>query len=116
MKFYELMPELSGEEMVFIQALTNTYSDEKLRMFATVYRARRRDPQMILLVTLLGFLGAAGVHRILLNQIGMGIVYFFTGGFCLIGTIVDLINYQQLTFTYNRQAAIEISGMLSQSV
>ncbi|NOU46847.1 MAG: NINE protein [Bacteroidales bacterium] len=113
MKFYELMPEIAGEEMVFVQTLTNAYSEEKLKMFATVYRARRRDPQMILLVTLLGFLGAAGVHRILLNQIGMGILYFFTAGFCLIGTIVDLINYQQLTFTFNRQVAIEISGMLS---
>jgi TM2 domain-containing membrane protein YozV len=68
---------------------------------------------MILLVTLLGFLGAAGVHRILLNQIGMGIIYFFTAGFCLIGTIVDLINYQQLTFSFNRQVAIETSSMLS---
>ena len=82
-------------------------------MFATVYRARRRDPQMILLVTLLGFLGVAGVHRILLNQIGMGIVYFFTGGFCLIGTIVDLINYQQLSFNYNRLIALEANSMLS---
>lgn len=113
MKFYELMPEISGEEMVFVQTITSTYSEEKLKMFATVYRARRRDPQMILLVTLLGFLGAAGVHRILLNQIGMGILYFFTAGFCLIGTIVDLINYQQLTFSFNRQVAIEISSMLS---
>lgn len=113
MKFYELMPEISGEEMVFVQTLTAEFSDEKLRMFATVYRARRRDPQMILLVTLLGFLGVAGVHRILLNQIGMGIVYFFTGGFCLIGTIVDLINYQQLSFNYNRLIALEANSMLS---
>ncbi len=113
MKFYELMPEISGEEMVFVQTLTTEFSDEKLRMFATVYRARRRDPQMILLVTLLGFLGVAGVHRILLNQIGMGIVYFFTGGFCLIGTIVDLINYQQLSFNYNRLIALEANSMLS---
>lgn len=113
MKFYELMPEISGEEMVFVQTLTADYSDDKLRMFATVYRARRRDPQMILLVTLLGFIWVAGIHRILLNQIGMGILYFFTGGFCFIGTIVDLINYQQLTFTYNRRVVIEISGLLS---
>ncbi|MFZ4463507.1 MAG: TM2 domain-containing protein [Bacteroidales bacterium] len=112
MKFYELMPDITGEEMVFVQTLTNDYSDEKLRMFATIYRARRRDPQMILLVTLLGFLGFAGVQRFLLNQIGMGILYFFTAGFCLIGTIVDLINYQQLSFAYNRQMALEASSML----
>jgi hypothetical protein len=43
----------------------------------------------------------------------MGILYFFTAGFCLIGTIVDLINYQQLSFTYNRQMALEASSMLS---
>lgn len=113
MKFYELMPEISGEEMVFVQTLTAEYTDDKLRMFATIYRARRRDPQMILLVTLLGFLGAAGVHRILLNQIGMGILFFFTGGFCLIGTIVDLVNYQQLSFNFNRQVALEANSMLA---
>ncbi|MBZ0243813.1 MAG: NINE protein, partial [Bacteroidales bacterium] len=64
---------------------------------------------------LLGFVGFAGVHRFILNQIGMGILYFFTAGLCLIGTIVDLVNYQNLTFTYNRQIASEINHIMARN-
>jgi hypothetical protein len=38
----------------------------------------------------------------------MGILYLLTGGLCLIGTIVDLINYKNLAFEYNQKVAQEI--------
>jgi len=114
-KIYELMPDIQGEEMVFIQSLTKDYDDDRLRNFANMYRARRKDPQMILLLCLLGFIGFAGVHRFVLNQIGMGVLYFFTAGLCFIGTIVDLVNYQNLSFTFNRQLAGEIHHTLGHS-
>ena len=114
-KVYELMPDIQGEEMMFLQNLTKDYDDDKMRNFANMYRARRKDPQMILLLCLLGFVGFAGVHRFVLNQIGMGILYFFTAGLCLIGTIVDLVNYQNLTFTYNRQIASEINHIIARN-
>ncbi len=114
-KIYELMPDIQGEEMMFLQNLTKNYEDEKLRNFANMYRARRKDPQLILLLCLLGFLGFAGVHRFILNQIGMGILYFFTAGLCFIGTIVDLVNYKNLCFTFNRQIASEINHIIARS-
>ncbi|MCK9452978.1 MAG: NINE protein [Bacteroidales bacterium] len=114
-KIYELMPDIQGEEMMFLQNLTKDYDDEKLRNFSNMYRARRKDPQLILLLCLLGFVGFAGVHRFILNQIGMGILYFFTAGLCLIGTIVDLVNYRNLSFTYNRQVASEINHIIARS-
>ncbi len=111
-KIYELMPDLQGEEMAFLQELTKEYDEEKLRNFSNMYRARRKDPQMILLLALIGFLGFAGIHRFVLNQIGMGILYFFTAGLCLIGTIVDLVNYQTLAFNFNRQQATELHNLM----
>jgi len=114
-KIYELMPDIQGEEMMFLQNLTKDYDDEKLRNFSNMYRARRKDPQLILLLCLLGFVGFAGVHRFILNQIGMGILYFFTAGLCLIGTIVDLVNYRNLSFTYNRQVASEINHIIARN-
>ena len=114
-KIYELMPDIQGEEMMFLQNLTKDYDDEKLRTFSNMYRARRKDPQLILLLCLLGFVGFAGVHRFILNQIGMGILYFFTAGLCLIGTIVDLVNYRNLSFTYNRQVASEINHIIARN-
>lgn len=113
-KVLNLLPELQGEEMIYINNLLDELNDEQAVQFANIYRSRRRDPQIILLTTLLGFVIIAGVQRFLLNQIGMGLIYLFTGGLCLIGTIVDLINYRKLTFEYNSQQAREILMMIRQ--
>lgn len=112
-RIYDFMPDIQGEEMLFLQKLSQEYSDDKLRKFANIYRARRRDPMLILLLCLVGFVGFAGIHRFLMNQIGMGILYLLTAGLCLIGTIVDLVNYQSLTFNFNRQIAVEVHSMLA---
>jgi TM2 domain-containing membrane protein YozV len=64
------------------------------------------------MTALLGLIVIAGVHRFILGQIGMGILYLFTGGLCLIGTIVDLVNHQRLAFEYNQKQANEILVMI----
>ncbi|MBL7859061.1 MAG: TM2 domain-containing protein [Cyclobacteriaceae bacterium] len=111
-KIIEVLPELTGEEMVYVQNLITPMDDEKARMFANVYRTRRKEPQMILILALLGFVGFAGIHRMIINQIGMGILYFFTGGLCLVGTIIDLVNHQKLAFEFNQQVANEVAIMV----
>lgn len=111
---YQLLPELDMQEMGFIQGLTKNYSEQQLINFANMYRIRRRDPQIILLTALAGFLGVAGIHRFMLNQIGMGVLYLLTGGLCLIGTIVDLVNHRQLALEYNVQVANELSRLINQ--
>ncbi len=108
----QLLPELEGDEMVYIQGLVKDYSEQSLQQFALVYRTRRRDPQTILLTTLIGFLGVAGVQRFITNQIGMGLLFLFTGGLCVIGTIVDLVNHRKLAFDYNQQQANQIAVMM----
>jgi len=110
--FYQYLPELQGRELAFVQGLTKDLDDQKLMTFANIYRSRRRDPQIILLTTLIGFVGVAGVQRFLINQIGMGLLYLFTGGLCLIGTIIDLINYQDLAVEYNQRMATEAAMMV----
>jgi TM2 domain-containing membrane protein YozV len=110
--FYQYLPELQGRELMFVQGLTKDFSEAQLMNFANIYRTRRRDPQIILLTTLLGFVAVAGVQRFLINQIGMGILYLFTGGLCLIGTIIDLINYQDLAMDYNMQQANEAAMLV----
>lgn len=108
----DVLPELAGEEMVFVQSLIKDMDDEKARTFASVYRTRRKDPQTILLTALLGLIILAGVHRFIMGQIGMGLLYLFTAGLCLVGTIVDLVNYQKLAFEYNQKAANEVLVMV----
>ena len=108
----DVLPELTGEEMVYVQNLINSFDDEKARTFANVYRARRKDPTLVLVTCCLGFVGFSGIHRMLVGQIGMGILYFFTFGLCWIGTIVDLINYQKLAFEANSKSANEVALMV----
>lgn len=112
---FNLLPSLEGEEMIYVQDLIKDMTDSQAQQFAMAYSARRKDPTTILIVALVGFLGFAGIHRFLLNQIGMGILYFFTGGLCFIGTIVDLINYKKLSFEYNSKAAQQVALMIKQS-
>ena len=104
----DVLPEITGEEMVYVQSLISSMDDERARTFANVYRTRRKDPQVILITCLIGFVAIAGVHRFILGQIGMGMLYLFTGGLCVIGTIVDLINHQKLAFEANQKIANEV--------
>ena len=108
----QLLPELIGEEQAFINNIIKEMDDDAAQQFANVYRVRRKDPQTILLLTLVGFLGVAGVQRFIVDQIGMGILYLLTGGICMIGTIVDLINYKSIAFEYNIQQAQQIAAMV----
>lgn len=100
-------PELEGEELQYISNSIQDLSDEELELFKSIYRARRKDPVVFMIMILLGLVGIAGVHRFYIGHIGIGILYFFTGGLCLIGTIVDLINYKNISFEYNRKIAID---------
>ena len=111
-KVIDVLPELQGEEMLYVQKLMNDWDIEKARSFASVYRVRRKDPQLILLTALLGLIVVAGVHRLLLGQIGMGLLYLFTGGLCLVGTIIDLVNYQKLAFEFNQKVAHEVASII----
>lgn len=111
----QLLPELDGDEMVYVQGLLKDFNDQQAQQFAMIYRTRRRDPQTIMLVTLIGFFGVAGVQRFLTDQIGMGLLFLLTGGLCVIGTIVDLVNYRKLSFEYNQQQAQRISVMVKGS-
>ena len=107
------LPEVQGNELYFLNDIFKDYSEDDAREFSNIYRSRRKDPNMILLTCLLGFLGISGVHRFITEQIGLGILYFFTAGLCFIGTIVDLVNYQQIAFDYNRRIAHEVAAIMS---
>lgn len=108
----QLMPELEGDEMAFVQGLIKDMNDDQAQLFAMAYRLRRRDPLTVLLTALLGFLGIAGIHRFILGQVGMGLLYLLTAGICLIGTIIDLVNYRKLAFEYNHMVAQQIAIMI----
>lgn len=101
------LPGISPEEILFIQEATKDLQENQENNFLMVYNTKRKDPQTIMICTIIGFIAVAGIQRFMLNQIGMGILYLLTGGLCLIGTIVDLINYQKLTLEHNQKMVVE---------
>ena len=87
--------------------------DEEARQFAAVYRERRRDPVMVLLLVAVGLtIVGSGFQRFYLDQVGMGVLYLLTGGLCFVGTVYDAINYKSLTLRYNRRQADEVAAMV----
>jgi TM2 domain-containing membrane protein YozV len=108
-------PGIEMQEIMFIQEALKDATESQQKNFILIYQNRRKDPQIIMICTLIGFIGVSGIQRILLGQIGMGILYFLTGGLCLIGTIVDLVNYKKITFEFNQKMVVE-SKMLAASM
>lgn len=110
--YFAMLPGIDHEEMVWLEELTKKYDPETRKRFLLLYQGRRKDPQTILICCLLGFVGVNGIHRFLMDQILMGILFLFTGGFCLVGTIIDAINYRRLTWEHNKQVSMDIAAML----
>lgn len=108
----DYLPEIEGDEAAYISKVMESMGEKDADRFSRIYRARRKDPQTILLTALVGFLGAAGIHRFIVGQLGMGLLFFFTAGLCFIGTIVDVINYKNLAFEYNREVAREAVSLI----
>lgn len=104
-RIFNYLPEASQEELVYISTLTKEMSDEELESFAHVYRARRRDPQTVLLLALVGLFFLPGLQRFYVDQLGLGLLYLFTLGLCFIGSIIDIVNYKNLSQEYNSKVA-----------
>ena len=115
MMYQDQIMNLSGvtpSELLYLEQVMKNMNAEQAKSFIAYYAGKRKNAQDILLFTLLGLIVIAGVQRFVLGQIGMGILYLLTGGLCLIGTIVDLINYKALTSEYNEKVAYECAQMI----
>jgi TM2 domain-containing membrane protein YozV len=105
--------EVTPEELLTIQSRTKDFSNEEISQFCMIYRSKRKDPQLILILSLLGLVGVAGVQRFIVGHVGMGILYFFTAGLCFVGTIIDAVNHKGLALEYNAKMITETLSMLN---
>jgi TM2 domain-containing membrane protein YozV len=110
-KVLQYIPEAQGEEFFYLEKICEQMDDSQMSQFSSVYRARRRDPQNVLMLSIIGFF-VAGLQRFYVGQIGWGIAFFFTAGFCFVGTIVDIMNHKELAFEYNQRIAEEVVRMV----
>ena len=106
------LPELDEPERSFIERLTAGMSHESIQQFAAAYRQVRKDPQTLRLMAVIGIVAIPGLHRFWVGQVGIGFLYLLTWGLLLFGTITDIVNYRDLAFRHNQQAARRICSNL----
>jgi TM2 domain-containing membrane protein YozV len=105
------LPELEKFERTYIQSLVGRMTAEQVLMFAQAYRQHRKDPQTVLLASIIG-LAFPGFQRFWLGHIRIGFLHLFTWGLLFIGTISDLVRYKTLALLYNQGLAREIAADL----
>jgi TM2 domain-containing membrane protein YozV len=108
----QCLPELDEPERSFIERLMTGMSETDIRQFAVAYRQARKDPQLVLLMAVIGIVAVPGLHRFALGQVGLGFLYLLTYGLLLFGTIADIVRHNELAFNYNRQVARRIASNL----
>lgn len=105
-----MLSNINMEETNYLTNLMKDRTEEEKVEFLTSYNYLRKDPMMILVCSLIGFAGVAGIQRFLVDDILMGILYLVTGGFCLIGTIIDAVRYRDIAFQYNSRVAAMVAS------
>lgn len=100
-----LLSNASLEERLLLENMLKDHTEEDKVKFLTYYNMQRKDPILILILSLIGFFGFAGIHRFVIDDIVMGLLYFCTLGFCGIGTLIDVIRYKKLSLEYNSKVA-----------
>lgn len=107
------LAHLDPNEAQFVHHILNQLDDDQVTYYLNAYNAQRKDANLTLIFSLVGiFTGIAGLQRFYTGQIGMGILYLFTAGFCGIGSIVDAITHKKLTNEYNMRKANEVAHNL----
>ena len=107
-----MLPDLQPDELLMIQNLTKDMNDNQQRQFYLLYKSKRKEKKDLLILTILGFFGVAGIQRFVIGEIGMGILYLLTIGFCGIGTIIDVVNLDSMVSRFNQNQAMETANMV----
>lgn len=108
-----IIPDIEYDELVTVLNITKDMNEQQQQQFLITYQRKRKSRNEMLLLTLLGFVGVAGIQRLVIGDIALGIIYLVTGGLCLVGTIIDLIRINSLTQEYNQKQALEAASMIA---
>ena len=104
----QYLPDLEGLELMYVQSVAGRLGHEQMRVFADAYRHRRKDPQTLVFISLIGLVAFPGLQRFWLGHIRIGLLHLFTGGLLFVGTISDLVRYKTLALLHNQRIAREI--------
>ena len=104
---YAAFPGITMDEYSFIHHASAGLTQNQMTTFMAIYSSRRKNPTDVLVATLFGFMGLAGIQRFMTNQILLGLLFLITGGFLGIGTLIDAFSYKSIANDYNRLLAYD---------
>ncbi|WP_295653314.1 NINE protein [uncultured Mucilaginibacter sp.] len=105
-------PGATYEEIAFLRQAVTGLTESQMSAFQLYYSSKRKSESDMLMYCIIGFATFLhGFQRFMIGQIGMGLLFFFTLGFCFIGSIVDLANHKTLALEYNKEKAFECYQM-----
>lgn len=64
--------------------------------------AHRKDSALAYVLWIGGMFGFCGLHRLYMGRVASGLLWFFTGGLCFVGQLVDLVMMQRMVDDTNR--------------
>jgi TM2 domain-containing membrane protein YozV len=70
-------------------------------------KVSEREKTTALVLSLLGLIGFAGIHRFYVGKIWTGILWLITGGLFYIGTIVDIVQIANGNFKDKQEAFLK---------
>ena len=109
---YLSLPGMTPEEMGFLQQGTAELTEEQKKYFYMVYSSKRKNPQDILIFCIVGVFLVPGLQRFMVGQIGWGILYLFTAGLCIVGSVMDLVNHKTLLWNLIKEWRSKVSRWL----
>ena len=104
-KVLNQLPELDGNEFKYVWNIIEDLDDNQASEFAAQYRKKRRGPNSIFLLILLGLIGIAGIHRFRFGKFGTGVMYLMTPGFVFAGKLYGLLADEKVVFKHNKFVA-----------
>ena len=126
-----MLPDLQPEELVLIQNITKEMTGgaacvvsgvSALNVLAVCTREVQASSVSRKSAQYMGFIGW-NIHyqytiffyrlqRFVIGEIGMGLLFLFTFGFCGIGTIIDLIHLDTMCSRYNQKQVLEAANLV----
>jgi TM2 domain-containing membrane protein YozV len=64
------------------------------------------DTGMAYILWLASFVGLAGIHRLYMGRWASGLLWLFTGGLCMVGTIIDGVMMPRMIEDTNQGARV----------
>ncbi|HEY2582162.1 MAG TPA: NINE protein [Mucilaginibacter sp.] len=104
--FLNLPGVTPGELAAIVEGVAGLSRPQK-KFFYMVYSENRKPAKNILIYCVLGLCPVPGLQRLIVGEILMGFLYFFTLGFFFIGSIADILNYRTIAADCNLKIMYE---------